>query len=301
MAFLTGGILDFLSQIREKTEGGGTFSRTTDSLEAISDAVAAATLSAAEKSRVNMGWRQQVAFQETFAGLLPNDSRIAANNSITAEQLAQQSCRYPGAPAWTYRGDGTFTVSQGGGSAICFTLAPGATNNKGIATLAYVPIRSLYPSIDISSTSLVVEFDLIIDGSNNDGDDIRFFAGIVGTTLDGDWSTVDWGNKSDTVNRFGFVTDNAANKYLTALSAYGGSISTITAFDASNFNGFCRLKIVWNLVTPSISFYYNGVLAGTITTNTPGYSSFGMYPAVLSYNVSAQPTTFLFGFRMYYE
>lgn len=36
MAFLTGGILDFLSQIREKTEGGGTFSRTTSSLEAIS-------------------------------------------------------------------------------------------------------------------------------------------------------------------------------------------------------------------------------------------------------------------------
>ncbi len=39
MAFLTGGLLDFLSKLMEKAEGG-TYDRTTDSNEAISEAIA---------------------------------------------------------------------------------------------------------------------------------------------------------------------------------------------------------------------------------------------------------------------
>ncbi len=110
MAFLTDGLLDFLSKIMEKAEGG-TYNRTTDSNEAISEAIAGLTI-LTDKEKSFMGVNGQVPLNEYFG---------------TVGQNA------PDTNIWTVveDNDASVQVFFSGGEIICSVQAGTAATNDG--------------------------------------------------------------------------------------------------------------------------------------------------------------------------
>lgn len=257
-----------------------------------------------DRARLDLGWHQQAPLIETFRGYLDQDTRIAANSAITPTQVAEQCARYPGAAAWTYRGDGTCTVNVVQTSIPWFALASGGVNGNrtGLAALhpIYISTSSPYTLAFPNDERLVWECLIIPDATNNNGNVGWWFAGIANEGVEGNYATSEDDDKTAFANffRIGFCTANAADKTAVGISCDGAAVSATAAFDMTAFNTACHLKFVFDIGT-GVEFFHNGVSKGTIAANL---ASGQMIPFFLAHRITGTVTMYVYPMvRLYYQ
>lgn len=241
---------------------------------------------------------------ENLSGI--DTANLVLNTALTQAIVSDWTKRYTGAAAWCYSIEGTGVIPQFGNDPSCFFIQSGTAVNDASGIAAVYPCLILPALSDVmfpKDLKLVFEWYGFIESTNYAGNTHGFFIGLAGLSgMQGATFAGVFESKAHVQRRFGFSSNNSADRKIVGVCGDGANVTNTAEFDTV-FNEIHVYKMVYTIGT-QIEYFLDNVSKGVINTTLPvsgvTLNPKFYFPVVTTEKISSATQMRMYGCRCYY-